>query len=96
MKIISKPRGTGKTTYLAELSAIHHIPIIELTTQKKNALKEKFPNAIFITYDEYCNMSKKPKEILIDDFPEILSYKIFTESRILDMTYSSEDLFTLL
>ena len=61
MKIISKPRGMGKTSHLAKLSMIHHIPVIEPTMQKKDVLKEKFPNAIFLAYDEYCNILEKPK-----------------------------------
>lgn len=94
MKIISKPRGTGKSSHLAELSEIHHIPIIEPTASTKEACKKKFPNAIFITYDEYCNMTNKPKEIFIDDFPEVLKNKIFAESHILEMTYSPETTLT--
>ena len=93
MKIIDMPRGTGKTWNLAKISNARGIPIITDSARiLEDFYKDIFPNATFMTYTQYLKKIDKPKEILIDEFPFLMKNKMFPQSKILAMTYSSEDM----
>ena len=78
MRIVDMPRGTGKTYQLAQVSEEKNIPIIIADNLTKKLLLKKYPNAHFMSWQEYSHLScyGKPIDILIDEFPA---------------TYSSED-----
>ncbi len=92
MRIVDMPRGTGKTYQLAQVSEEKNIPIIIADNLTKKLLLKKYPNAHFMSWQEYSHLScyGKPIDILIDEFPSVLK-EIFKDSVILAATYSSED-----
>lgn len=99
MKLLNLPRLTGKTYHLVRLSIKNNVPIVAYSNAGKDIcyyiLEINFPDIekeklIVYTYEEYLKLENKPKKIYIDEGFEILK-KIFNESEIDIVTYSSED-----
>lgn len=76
MKIINKPRGTGKTYRLIITADVTGVPILVKTTSQKQYIKEQAKRmnceVRVHTIDEFMKQRLKYREVLIDELELII------------------------
>ena len=83
------PRGTGKTTILFSLSQENQCPVVTSEAAIK-LYKDKYPNAIPMSYEEFLSMTKKPKRVYIDEIDLFLS-SAFPDTKTIICSHSNNN-----
>lgn len=89
MKIMDMPRGTGKTSTLFYLSQLHQTPVVTTTAAIK-LYKDKYPEAIAMTYEEFLNLDQKPERIYLDEI-DFFMLTAFPNTKILIASCSNNN-----
>ena len=100
MEIMNLPRGCGKSTNIIVESINTGYPIIVGTINQKKYLMETarkitMQPILVYTVNEFCSdmfwndKSYKPKKVLIDELPNILSILLGTDCEMATMTSKS-------
>ena len=89
MKIMDMPRGTGKTSTLFYLSQSYKIPVVT-TAAAIQLYKDRYPEAIAMTYEEFLKLNKKPKQIYLDEI-DLFMQKTFPDTKILIASCSNNN-----
>lgn len=90
MKIVDMPRGTGKTYQLARLSKETGYPVVVMDDTLAYLFNKDYPDSKFISLQNFLENQSEYDNIYIDDINVILQ-KLFPNTKIRVMTYSSED-----
>ena len=89
MKIMDMPRGTGKTSTLFYLSQLHKTPVVTTAAAIK-LYKDRYPEAIAMTYEEFLSLYKKPERIYLDEI-NFFMLTAFPNTKILIASCSNDN-----
>lgn len=100
MEIFDVPRGAGKTTHLIIESTKNGYPIVVGLGTQKNYLMERASKITdkqveVYTVKEILAMDNKPKKVLIDDLPYVLSTLLDCEVEEATMTSKSREMYDI-